>query len=280
MALTLLFMFAHLLIKFLRYQYILIQQQIWIPFIKTIRFSLASMYLSYVTPGRVGEVSKAYFIHKENGSPLNKLVAGSLMDRAFDVYTLLCVAILGIAVMIPMGMNQFPVILAIALIALTPLLFLIKTAREMFIAITGMIQRKITRSDTWPDHLRFFFAEINILLNRKIILGFAVSFTAYALFFTSCYFMSRSIDIPLTYTKVAFFVAYANILSFLPISFAGIGTREAAFVYLFSLENIASESALAFSTMVFSFTYLLIGIIGFFCFTTLNYNKESILDNT
>ena len=81
------------------------------------------------------------------------------------------------------------------------------------------------------------------------------------IFFFSCYCMSRSLDVPLSYSKVAIIVAYANILSFLPISFAGIGTREACLVYFFSQENLMSESALAFSTLIFSSTYLFIGII-------------------
>ena len=83
----------------------------------------------------------------------------------------------------------------------------------------------------WASAL--FFSEIDFLLSRRIFWGVAATFTAYAFFFGTCFFLSRSIDIPLSFVKVSLFVTFANILSFLPISFAGIGTREASLVYLF-----------------------------------------------
>ena len=95
-------------------------------------------------------------------------------------------------------------------------------------------------------------------------------------FFGSCYFLSLSLDIPLSFLKIAIFITFANILSFLPISFAGIGTREACLVHLFSLESLSHESALAFSILVFTFTYALLGIIGFFCFMAMNKNEKQI----
>lgn len=276
---ALVFMVLHSLVKFLRYQYILIQQGVRNPFWKTVRFSLSAAYLSFVTPGRIGEVSKAYFIHKDNGGLLNMLLAGSLVDRSFDVYTLLLAAMLGIVFMNPFGAKLVPIILVIVLVASAPLVFLIRIVRERLIDIIGWIERKSINSDTWSGHLHSFFAEIQSLLNWKILWGFAASFTAYALFFSACYLLSRSIDIPLSYFKVAVFTAYANILSFVPISFAGIGTREASLVYLFSIENLSREPALAFSTLLFSSTYLLFGLIGFLCLMTLKHSKKSLFDN-
>ncbi len=74
---------------------------------------------------------------------------------------------------------------------------------------------------------------------------------------------------------MAVFVTFANILSYLPISFAGIGTREATLVYLFATVGISSESALAFSVLLFSCSYLLIGIIGFIAYMVLKLDKIS-----
>jgi len=276
---ALFFMILHVVIKFLRYQYILLQQLVENSFLKTVHFSLAAIYLSFVTPGRIGEISKAYFIHKASGARLNKLLAGSLMDRFFDVYALFLTAIFGLAVINPFMKHSSFVILFLIAMALTPFIFLSKSVRKKLINFGGWVQRKITRADTWSDHLRFIFSAIDLLLNRKLLWGFAATLIAYAFFFGSCYCMSLSLDIPLPYYKIAFFIACANILSFLPISFAGIGTREASLVYLFSIENLSSESALAFSTLVFSFTYLLFGVIGFFCFITLKYDKKSLPNN-
>ena len=157
---ALLCIFIHLFLKLLRYQYILIQQGVRNPFLKTVHFSLAAIFLGFVTPGRVGEISRAYFMHKAKGSSLNKLLAGILIDRIFDVYTLSLTALLGFAVVEPVCPNTVPIILLIVVIALIPLVFLTRTLREMLISLTGRIQRKITNADAWSTHLGFFFLKL------------------------------------------------------------------------------------------------------------------------
>jgi glycosyltransferase 2 family protein len=270
---ALVFMFIHVYIKFLRYQFILIQQGVNNPFIRTAHYSLAAIYISFITPGRIGEISKAYFIHKDLGIPLNRLFAGSILDRIFEIFALLIIALFAFIIVLPTK-NNIPIIIFILAISLTPAIFLIKSIRFWLIRLLGNIQNKFFNSDSLAVNANRFFSEINALLNWKILFGVAATIAAYALFFTSCYFMGLSIDIPLPYYKVAIFIACANILSFLPVSFAGIGTREACLVYFFSLERLSSESALAFSTIVFSLTYILFGFIGFICFMTLKQGKK------
>ncbi|MEE8575062.1 MAG: lysylphosphatidylglycerol synthase transmembrane domain-containing protein [Thermodesulfobacteriota bacterium] len=154
---ALIFLSVSVFIKILRYQYILIQQDIRSPLLKTVQFSLAALYISFVTPGRIGEVSKAYFIHKVHGIPLNKPIAGSFMDRIFDVYALFIMALTGLAFLNPPGINTTPIFICILLIATVPFFFLIGRVRELFIKAVGYIQSKLTGSATWSDGVRFFF---------------------------------------------------------------------------------------------------------------------------
>ena len=157
---ALLFMLVHMFIEISRYQYILTQQEVYNPFLKTIHFSLAANYLSFITPGRFGEVSKGYFIHKAQGIRFDKLLASSLLDRIFDFYTLLLISLLGFAIINPTGASPVPIILIIVLIALIPLIFLIKIFRKKLIILTRNFQKKFTKSDTWHRHLNFFFLKL------------------------------------------------------------------------------------------------------------------------
>src|SRR3989304_1609068 len=160
LSLALLFMFTHLFIKFLRYQYILTQQGIKNPLLKTIHFSLAALYLSFVTPGRMGEISKAFFIHQTHGGAISKFLASSLIDRVFDVYTLLFMAIMGLAFFNPLDADPVPMIMTILFIGLIPFLLLIRTVRGKFLNLIGLIEGKIRGTDTWAGHLRFFFLKL------------------------------------------------------------------------------------------------------------------------
>lgn len=270
---ALVFMVIHIYIKLLRYQFILIQQGVKNPFTKTVRYSLAASYISFITPGRVGEISKAFFIHNDIGTPLNRLFAGSILNRMFDVYTLLITALFGFIIVLPVE-NTIPIIIFILTLSISPVIFLIKKVRTSLVKLAAYIQNKYFNSDSLSLHINQFLSEIKALLSVKIIIGMAATITAYTFFFISCYFMALSIGLPLQFHKIAIFIACANILSFFPISFAGIGTREACLVYFFSLEGLSSESAIAFSTLVFLFTYLFLGLIGFICLMALKQTKR------
>jgi uncharacterized protein (TIRG00374 family) len=242
---------------------------------RTVHFSLAAIFISFITPGRVGELAKAYFLSKYHNASLKKLVAGNLLDKVFDVYTLLGIAIAGLIVIKPFGENNIPVLILLLLVSAMPLIFLIKAVRGILSDVLGYIQKNIFKSDTWKHQINSFFFEIGCLLNRQIVFGFVITLFAYSFFFGSCYFLGLSLTIPLSILKITFFIACANILSFIPISVAGIGTREATLVYLFSQANLSSETAFAFSTLVFTFTYLIFGLIGFFCFFSLSSRLKS-----
>ena len=57
-------------------------------------------------------------------------------------------------------------------------------------------------------------------------------------------------------------MAISNLISFLPVSVSGIGTRDAALIYLFSLVNIQPEIAVTYSFLVFVNFFIAGGIIG------------------
>lgn len=261
----------HLLVKFSRFKYLIARMGIFLSFKKTVHYSLAANYLSFITPGRVGELSKAYFIHKNNGAPLNKLLASSVMDRLFDAYVLILVSLSGLALSDVLS-NIYSIVCFIIffLFLAFPLFLRTNLGRGLMPRFVQCFKINRFRVNMLFSHLKNFWVELSVLFDVGFIIGVLISAGAYSLFFTSCYVMAISVGITLSFFKISFFVACATILSFLPISFAGIGTREASLIFLFSTESISRESALAFSTLIFMLTYLFFGIVGFASFMTLN----------
>ena len=276
--LALILMIMHVLVKFARYNYILTLQGVDITFLKTMHYSLAAIYLSFVTPGRIGDVSKAFFVNKDKGTSLERLIAGSVVDRFFDIYTLLLTYMLGVSMLNSSWKQHFFMLLGVVAVLLPAFLFLSST-RNTIVRLAARCQIKLTGMDSWAEKLHSFFKEFKTFVNWRMIWGIGASLFAYALFFAACYLLCLAIDITLAYHKVAFFVACANILSFLPISFAGIGTREAILVYLFSTEGLSIESAMAFSLLIFSCTYIFFGIIGFISLMTLKLSPKEVVKN-
>ena len=51
-------------------------------------------------------------------------------------------------------------------------------------------------------------------------------------------------------------MAITNLISFIPITISGLGTREAMLIFLFSLLGLSSEHAVTYSLLVFSVFYI------------------------
>lgn len=269
---ALFFTLLQALVKFIRYQYILIQQSVRQPLLKTIQISMASMYLSFITPGRVGEIAKAFFIHQSQPVPLKRLLAGSILDRLYDVYVLIFTALVGFGFVIkPSGSGSISLILALVGIALAPLFLFVPVVRHVCLSCICWLPGKIQKTRRFYDQLNDFMKELDLLMSWKLLWGLGWTVCAYLIFFYACTLMALSVGVTLSFYKMAFIVAWVNIASFLPISFAGIGTREACLVYFFAQEGLTSEAALAYSAVMFILSYVIFGIIGFGALVTLKH---------
>lgn len=258
------------LVKFVRYQYILKQQSVHQPFYKTVQISMASMYLSFITPGRVGEIAKAFFIHQRQAVPLKRLLAGSILDRLYDVYVLIFTAFVGISFVVnPSGSGSLTLMLTLVVIALAPLLLFVPVVRHVCLSCISWLPDKIRKTRRFYDQLNDFMKELDLLVSWKLLWGLGWTVCAYLIYFYACTLMALSVGVTLPFDKMAFMVAWVNIASFLPISFAGIGTREACLVYFFAREGLTSEAALAYSAVIFALTYVVFGLLGFLALVTL-----------
>jgi uncharacterized protein (TIRG00374 family) len=70
---------------------------------------------------------------------------------------------------------------------------------------------------------------------------------------------SLNINIPIVYLAIS--VTLAGIVSMLPISYLGLGTRDAILVAIFAQFNITKEVTIVFSTLILS-TYIIMAGAG------------------
>jgi len=57
-------------------------------------------------------------------------------------------------------------------------------------------------------------------------------------------------------------MAISNLISFIPISIAGLGTRDATLIYLFSLIGLKPELAVSYAFLVFITFFVCGGLMG------------------
>jgi hypothetical protein len=78
-----------------------------------------------------------------------------------------------------------------------------------------------------------------------------------------CWWLFRAVGVPFGFVDVAFTMSLVNLVSLLPVTFAGIGTRDAALVALFGLRGLGGDAALAASAAVLLVFYVTVAVAGF-----------------
>jgi glycosyltransferase 2 family protein len=251
------------ILKSLRWKLLLRIQGIQYSFLNCLIVFFSANFIAFITPGRVGEIAKAFYLKRDTNVPFSKALPTVLLDRFFDIYALLVLGIIGFFQFSLFERLNATSIIILSLILIVPFFFLFKEISMPVIIfffslpILDRFQSKIIQaSDT-------FFGEIKILISFKLIYGVILTFMAYFVLFYIAYLINLACGYEISFFTIVFFVSVANILSFIPISISGIGTREASFIYLFSLINMSKEDALLFSTLFFITFYIVGGVYGF-----------------
>ncbi|MFZ5829414.1 MAG: lysylphosphatidylglycerol synthase transmembrane domain-containing protein [Planctomycetota bacterium] len=179
-----------------------------------------------VTPGKVGDFAKAPLL-ASRGVPWKTGVAASLLDRALDA-TLLFVAGLGSLLMLP-ALPGLPgqTILGASLAA----------GITLSVGVAVAIQRLFPR----VFRLSGF--------GWWLVAG-ATTLGGLAPYFGSVYCCARALRLPLSLLDSTAGSAVAAVLSLLPVTVGGIGTRDAAFVTIFARRGVDAEHAIALSGLV------------------------------
>ena len=111
---------------------------------------------------------------------------------------------------------------------------------------------------------------------RDYILPFLLGIPAWIIIYSQIYILGLSLDIEVPYFLFLVLYPIANIIAFIPISAAGLGTREATLVFLFSLYGVAPEKAVVLSLAGHLLTDVLTGFYGFIISLTESRNSKNL----
>ena len=232
-----------------------------------IRAFLIGFSFSVLTPAKLGDFIRAYYVKDEScttGMALSTVVT----DRLIDIVMLVLIAAAGIFLFSVFYhieiLSAFIVLLiaagiacGIAVIANKSLLS--RILRPFFnLFIPAKYKEKV--SQYYHDFYDGLFA---FCRHRKAFaLALSVALLSWLPPFVYGYLLAQSIGIPLPLSDVAVVIPIISLLDLLPISVAGIGTRDAALIFLFGLQGVSAESAVAFSILYLFLSYWLVALVG------------------
>lgn len=251
-------------IKAIRWRGLLQSMQIPYGLWSTLLVYFGSIFVGLLTPGRLGEFVKALHISKDRDVPAGKAWASVLVDRLFDLSALL---IFGAAALLsllnnPLGGVAFALSLPVVVLVTGIYVFLNNRTFGIVSAVgcrSKLMERVVFSEGGWLSELRAGIRQISV---RRLIGSSILTVGAYGIFFTQCYLLVRALNLPIGFLQVSFAVALGSLVTLIPVSVSGLGTREAAIMAYLGSDGIPAESALVFSLSLFLTFYVAGGLIG------------------
>lgn len=240
-----------LVFKSIRWGYLLEKQAIHISKNESMRFYASGMFIGAVTPGRVGEIIRVLYI-KNKGYSAAKALFSVFVDRLVDILFLICIGYIGVVFFLSVFAKHIGII---------SLVFFTIIA---FIVICVLIRGKLKGLLAWLIHYLLpvknkesIMANMQIFMESFKNVGFKswtfvilITLASWFCYYLEMFIFAKALRLDISLLYISAIVSTTALIALIPITIAGIGTRDAALVLLFSQVGLPKESAIAFSGLV------------------------------
>jgi glycosyltransferase 2 family protein len=222
------------------------------PIRKLYSLTLIGAFFNNLLPGAVGgDAMKVYYLYRET-KEVGKSLASVFMDRYIGYVGLLSIGLVA-------GLIAFRDLSKVGMQWAAPLLFAAFLSGSL-LAFGMRIGRRFSSFTSFYDYFH------NTLRNRPVLMrSYTLSLAIQALTVLAVFLIARSIGQRPPFMALFVFVPLIITIMAVPISIAGLGIRESAFVLLFGLIGIPAEAsaAIAFLWFLSIATGSLVGLVEF-----------------
>ncbi len=260
-------MILEVIIRSKRWQKILSALSLRISGRQSLELYWVGAFVGVITPGKLGELIKVYFLKRKGYSSFRSFFS-VFLDRLIDIIFLFFIGLLIFLFCLQsIGIYIFYFGLLICLLLGVFLLFFsrkIRLPKRWIACVKKIIPWDLSAYD------RFTFAKlrrgIKGLKPADVIFTVIYLLLGWLLYFLSRYMIATSLGLHLSFVSIAIISSAVAIVSALPFSIAGLGTREAVVIYFFSLFGLKAEIALVFSLLILATDLLVVslGLIPYF----------------
>jgi len=252
-----------LLIRNMTWQIILKEQNITVGFFYSLKVYLIGVFYGSITPGFSGQLMRVPYLKEKTKEPYGKLFINTIIETFVHSFSLYAMMIIGALLMIGMIPELLPITLAVFFIfCFLAVYFTKKEWGEKFfkILIVYFIPKKL------KIHLNAFVGSFYRDFPRfhMMILPYILGVITWIIVFSQEYLILMGLGLDIPYFMFLLLFPIANVAGFIPITFAGLGTRELTAILLFtSMFPVAEEQILVVSLVGLIVTDLLLAALGF-----------------
>jgi len=238
-------------------------QDMQVSFKKAFKINLIENYYGFITPSKVGSVIRAEYLKEYADGKIGKGLFNFIIDKILDVAAILFIALIfsyQFKDTLDLPVTFFS---ALFLVFVLGILFFIKKERSYFILkffhkklIPARLREKARITfDSFYEH---------VPKKRYFILFFFLNFINWLLNYVTAYYIGLSLGIDLS--LMVYFAIYpiGTLVTMIPISINGLGTREAALISLFGLFGIGAAKVFSMSIIGLVIAGIIPCIIGIY----------------
>jgi uncharacterized protein (TIRG00374 family) len=226
------------------------------PLVEVMRIFFVSTFVGTFLPASIGgDAVRAYSMTRLNVRG-GDAVASVFMDRMLGVASILVMAAVGLWLARDLAGNRTIVLsltVAAATCAATLLVVFSDRVARLAAAVIGTLPARLHHfAEGLLASIRRYSAHHGQLAN--VLLG---SIAVQALRIVQAYFLGSGLGITAPATTYFAFVPLILLVMLLPVTFNGIGTSQAAFVWFFGRAGVAAPAAFALSVL-----FVALGVVG------------------
>lgn len=220
-----------------------------------------------VTPGRVGDVVKAFDI-RDRGIDIGRALSIEILDRLMDLFFLLVSAFAGyVYIMLVIGGAQSASTIPLLAVALLITFMCAMLSASWAQAILGPIHRFLVpdRFKGGSKELFRTFHDTALVLRKPAFFAQMTALTLawWTVVFLRPYILLVGLGVAINPFVLLFAMPVVSLIEIIPVSVLGIGTRDAGLIAVFSLLGIGAETMVAVSLMILVLSILPQVALGF-----------------
>ena len=267
-----------LLIRNYAWQLIQKEQKISLSYFESLKIFLIGFFYGSISPGYIGQIMRVPYMKEKTGVPYGKLFVNSTLEVVIHTMSLYGMILLGAFLIMGARPDLFFISALAIFIIIAILLYFVKKERGEKLFYFGI---KYFIPKNLKNHLlRFvdtFYTDFPKI--RKLIIPMILGVFTWIIIFSQEYIVVLALGIDVPYLYFLLLYPIANIIGFIPITFAGLGTREATAIFLFCTVchfNVFEEEILVVSLVGFLLTDIFTGFLGFLVSLFENHPKNDL----
>lgn len=231
------------------------------------RVLLIGMFYGLITPGKSGEVIRAYYLDSEKSITIPTII----WDKLIDIFVLIVLSVLSILLLFYNTDLLFVAIFLIIIFFFIIFIFLNKKLIYYFLSLIN-INRNSAKQ---------FIETIHIIKKEKVLLlklfTLSVCYYLFALIMSFILLKALKSDINL-YT--VFILPIIVLVGNIPITISGLGLREYVSVVCFKILGESAAIGFSFSILIFLIITFIPGLIGYVFILKETQQKKNMEHNT